>query len=91
MREENFRYESKRPNEYTLYPTNSIFVRNFSGSKENFTIGEEINIVGFMPIQLEKSETGHQTIIELHSNLSDSIHKIFLKNKFGIVTSYFIQ
>jgi hypothetical protein len=91
MKEEKFRLESKRPDEYTLFPTNSIFVRNFSGVKENFTIGDKINIVGFMPIQLEKSESGHQTIVELYSNLSDSVHAIFLKNEFGIIYSYYIQ
>jgi hypothetical protein len=91
IEEEKIIIELKRPDKYTLYPTKSIFVDNFSGIKENFCIGDRINIVGFMPLQIEKSELGQQTIIELYSNLSDTIHKIIFKNQFGIITSYLIQ
>ena len=89
--ETKIRIESKRPDEYTLYPINSIFVCNFSGVKENFSIGDKINIVGFMPIQIEKSELGEQIIVGLYSNLSDTLHQIVLKNQFAIITTHFIK
>lgn len=78
--EEKIRIEKHRPNMYVLFPTNCIYYK-----KVNFSVGDYIDLSDVLP------HAGNVKIIELFSNLSDTIFKVVVKNQSGHIFSHIIK